>query len=69
MLLNEFENKIYQDGIKLGQESYKYFREHAVEVVADLLCQKKGVTLEQIKDESKRLVYINKAKSLLGGPR
>jgi hypothetical protein len=65
MQLSEREEKRYQDGIKLGQESFKQFRDNAVLIVADLLSQKKGTRLDQIKDESKRLVFINKAKSLL----
>lgn len=66
MQLTEREENIYQDGINQGQESFKYFKENAVLVIADLLAQRKGIKLEQIKDESKRLVFINKAKGLLG---
>ena len=66
MQLSKDQEKIYDDGIQLGLEKSKYFRDNAVLVVADLLSQRKGIRLEQIRDESKRLVYINKAKGLLG---
>ena len=68
MQLSKDQEKIYDDGIQLGLEKSKYFRDNAVLVVADLLSQKKGTRLDQIKDETKRLVFINKAKSLLGSP-
>lgn len=63
--LTEREKDIFNAGVRRGTEGTEEFVQHSVNVVADLLLQLKGSTLEACKNPEKRKVYISKAYKLL----
>ena len=61
MQLTKREVEIFNSGVLRATQGTEEFVQRAVNVVADLLLQLKGSSLEQCKSEEKRAVYIAKA--------
>lgn len=61
MQLTKREVEIFNSGVLRATQGTEEFVQRAVNVVADLLLQLKGSSLEQCKSEEKRAVHIAKA--------